>query len=194
VPFHLHKAVGLILVAAAARAEDLPPARLWGATNDVLVERAFIPSPQNRHGEVRLVRRGEAHVVQTLLYSTMLRRGLKGIRNKELAAWPAESPHHGDSVRYLELMKDAEARVLEKPGDGADRRARMLIEFISEGDRGFVATYAPEIRGERDHVEISSAEKIGGAVVSPEYVHRAMDLMMESAFKPGPDAASLNHN
>ena len=177
----------LLLAGSLASAAELPESVAWGSTNDVLIQRAFIPSANNRHGEVRLVRRGDVHVVQTLLYSVALKRGLNAIRSKESQAWPAGADYHADSQVYLALMEKAEEIVFAKPPSEDDPRRKLLIEFIDGGDRAYVALFSPRIEGTGDNVGIVAADLLGAEPVSPEYVRRAMDTMMASAFQAPSD-------
>lgn len=185
-PLHFRPAAILIAVAATcAAAQEIPPEFRWTATNDVVIQRAFIPSADNRHGEVRLIRRGDVHGVQTLLYSSQMRRGLKAIRNKELAAWPEGQPGAPDSTAYLSLLKQAEEKSLGNVGE--DGKARLLIEHLEGPDSGFVALYVPRLGGSGDEIRVESVEAVAASPVSRDYAARAMDLMMESAFKPQPE-------
>ena len=65
-------------IAAASAAEPLVPprfAKLLDAAHDAVLKSGFVPSPEQKVGEVRLIRRGDADVVQTLLYTKILARG-----------------------------------------------------------------------------------------------------------------------
>lgn len=174
-PLRLLQILFLTGVAALARAAEPD------ATQEFTIARAFIPSAQNRHGEVRLVRRGGEHAVQTLLCSAQLRRGIKAIRNKEQAAWPPDRPGHADSCHYLEGLKSAEERALQSPPDERGR-FRLLVECVSDGAAARVKLGLPKVEEAPDGFHVRSVEPIGEVDVSPEYAARAMDLMMESAF------------
>ncbi len=93
--------------AAAASAEPLVPPRLaplLDAAHDRILRRSFVPSEEQKVGELRLIRRGDSDVVQTLLYTKVLKRVVAEIRKKELASWPADQPGHEDAIRYVETI------------------------------------------------------------------------------------------
>ena len=128
--------VVLVVLGVECRAgEALPPAWL-DAEADRVTARADVPDPVRKLGEVRLVQRGDAVVVQTLLLTTALSRVVAEIRQKETANWPAGAPGHEDMERY--------AAAIERVADGlrdardpraADRRLRLLIELVAAPGR-----------------------------------------------------------
>ena len=80
-----------------------------------------------------MIRRGDADVVQTLLYSKILARVVAEIRKKELANWPADQPGHEDALRYVEMLAAVQKEIWNRmPRDeiGTDRRQKMGIEFV----------------------------------------------------------------
>src|SRR5690606_36409849 len=120
---------------AADAPENVPPAvaALIDPGKDVLFNRSYISRRETPLGEVRLLKRGEdAAVVQTLLYTSMLRRVVGEIGKKEKANWPSSQPGHEDSARYMDALTEAQ-RVLwsriprdEQKKDGL--RQNLLIE------------------------------------------------------------------
>jgi hypothetical protein len=81
---------------------------------------------------VRLVRRGDYDVVQTLLYTKVLSRVVAEIRKKELAGWP-DGPGHAESLRYVEALESVRRTIWNRmPRDSktADRRQKLWIEFV----------------------------------------------------------------
>jgi hypothetical protein len=183
----------LVLVAVLALAAPLAagspeisvdPRLLDGSTGRPLA-RAFIPSDKNVHGEVRLLERGDALCVQTLLYSSALRRGLRQMRRQELGAWPEGDEGYDDSTEYLENLERARARVLERFAEREDRtdsRQKMLIEFVLSDTAALYALYELEITGQPPDVAIRDKRPIVVRSASRYYVRRAMRLMLESAF------------
>ena len=131
----------LILCAAAARADRVVPARLapWlDASQDQLVRRAYVPSPERRVGEVRILRRGDATVVQTLLYSKVLSQVVAEIRKKELANWPGNA----DVADYLDALTRVQKTIWSRlPADQrvADRRQKLWVEFVLAPDAALIA-------------------------------------------------------
>ena len=71
---------------------------------DEIIERASIRARGRSHGEVRLVRRGPALVLQTLLVTRNLARVATQIRDNEAANWPEGSWGHAESRRYRDAL------------------------------------------------------------------------------------------
>ena len=152
-----------------------------------LVHKAYIPSPERIHGEVRLLRYNHEVCLQILLFSPSLRRGLRAMREKELHAWPANRPGFEDSSRYLEALDRARVQILrqfERRADTTDLRQKMLIElFLSANDSYYVLS-ALEIKEEKEGVAIDEKSPLVVATASHDYVQRAMALMAKEAFGP----------
>lgn len=99
-----------------------------------------VPDANRRVGVVRLLSRGNAVVVQTLLDTRLLSRAVAGIRAKERRAW---GDADAASASYLAALESALATVESRPADD-ERRRRLLIEFAAD-DRAaavFVGTFA----------------------------------------------------
>jgi hypothetical protein len=143
------------------------------------------------HGEVRLANRAGATVVQTLLFTNALRRGLQQIRKKELYHWPPDREGHEDSRLFLaELERGVDEVSKGVAGDPEDdRRKKLLIEVALSQDSAFFALYEPEI-GERDgQVTIESVRPLAVHEVSRAYAARAQRLMAANAFDLTEDEA-----
>jgi hypothetical protein len=183
-------ALALLVCTAAARADDIVPERLaprLDASADRRLERAYVPSPARRAGEVRLLRRGDASVVQTLLYSKLLRRVIGEIRKKELANWPG-SP---DAAAYLAALSQAQQTIwrrLPKDRHLPDRRQKLWIEFILAPDAAVVGIGAFEMDEKDGEVLVVRREPLAVLEPSREYVRRNQRLIAADAF-PGEDAA-----
>jgi hypothetical protein len=156
---------------------------------DEVVCRTFIPTAERPHGEVRLVRRDGAVVVQTLLYTPSLRRGLQKIRQREEANWPPERDGHADSQKYLEVLaqgKTASLAAFDGRSDKEDRHQRLLIEVLDDGRSARVDTSLPELKGATDAIEIGVVRPVATSPVSAEYARAAMEIILQSAFhRPG---------
>jgi len=187
--------------APPARASDPDPAqlhaRLLDGSSDRVLRRAAIPSERNYHGEARLIERGDAVVLQTLLDSARLRRGVQRMRKEELYRWPQGEPGAEDSARYLEDLEQSKDRVVEAfetRSDRGDRRMRMLIELVLAPEASFYAFYEVELADESEshasHAEaprLLSKEAIVVRDASRTYLERALRLQSEAAFEGGLD-------
>lgn len=174
--------VAVLALATAARADR---AVLLDVGKDVLLERAFVPSAQRPQGEVRIIRRGGHAVVQTLLYTRVLKRVLAAISDKERRNWPAGSAGHADMERYvaaLEAFRLAAAKRTGQPAGGDDRQVRALIEFVDVPGAPFVAIGGVDIEGSGEAVRIRGRAAPAVLDFSPHYVQRNMRLIVADAF------------
>ncbi|MBP2675398.1 MAG: hypothetical protein H6Q84_2238 [Deltaproteobacteria bacterium] len=139
-------------VPAAADGKPKPEyTRLLDGSRDEVVRAEFVPSEEQPVGEVRLVRRGGAVVMQTVLYTALLKRVVAEIRKKETAAWPPARPGHSDAMKYVEAVQSSQAGIQERfrsREDRGDRRQRMLIEFILSEKASIVAIAEPALAEE----------------------------------------------
>jgi len=161
------------------------------AADDVLLRHIVVPSPQQPVGEVRLLRRGETDVVETLLVTKVLRRVVGEIRKKELANWPPGHPHHEVALRYADALAAAQAQIWErvpKFDRGADPRQRLSIEFVV-GERVSYVDLA-EFEAESDHVPrtVTTRRPIVHLDLPRAYVQRNMRLIVADSFELSSDA------
>ncbi len=183
--FHLPALCIAALTCSPVPAAEAPPALGLSGSGDVSVCRAFIPSAERRHGEVRLVRRGGTASVQTLLYSPALRRGLQKIRQAENAHWPPDRAGYDDSQLYLGVLEKGKAAALDAFAGRADQddpRQNLLIEVTQDGDRAWVGASLPEYSSGGDDVEIRSVRPVASSPVSADYARAAMENILRSAF------------
>ena len=151
--------------------------------DDSLIARTFIPSSNNVHGEVRLLKRGDGCCVQTLLYSKFLRRGLFELEKKEREAWPGNFVCHDASTNYLGCLKTARDQVLDAPGSADSNRVyRMMIEFEQRPDFAGFSVYALDLEGEPEQLRVVNPVRISGSEAHPFYISRAMQIMAIQSF------------
>lgn len=147
--------------------------------------RAFIPSSNNVHGEVRLLKRGDTACVQTLLYSKYLRRGLHEMAKQERLAWPVGWPCAGASSNYLADLDMVKTAVL---GDAAPATnevpevQRMLIEFTFSPTGTGHTVGDPDLAGPPEALAVAHTRLRQTREAPPYYVSRAMWLMSRRAF------------
>jgi len=186
--------LALLLLACALTAASAPvvPPRLapWlDTSSDQLIQKTFVPSPAQRVGEVRILRRGDATVVETLLYSKVPSRVIAEIRKKELANWPGSA----DVAAYLEALsrvqKTVESR-LPGEGRGVDRRQKIWIDFVLAPQAAFIAIGSFESDLKSGALEVVSRETLAVLEPSREYVERNQRLIAADSFHVD-DAATL---
>ena len=181
----------LIAFAAIAAGEPVVPPKLapWLDTaHDQLVQRAFVPDPAQRVGEVRILRRGEATVVETLIYTKVGSRVVGEIRKKENANWPG-SP---DVAAYLDALSQVQKTVARRlPTDrAADRLQKIWIDFVVAPPAAFIAIGAFESTVEDGQVKVVSREPLAVVQPSRDYVERNQRLIAADSFHVE-DAATL---
>jgi hypothetical protein len=167
------------LIAVSAAAAD--PARdfssLVDSSRDEVVRVALVPSEEDPHAEVRLVRRGAAAVMQTLIVSRLLKRVVGQIHEKETSLWPPERKGHKDAARYVDALERAYRTVegrFRKQETRGDRRRKMLIEFILSGETAIVAFLDPDIEGDFGGFRIGRRELLEILPLSRHYVRENM--------------------
>jgi len=178
----------IALGASPGIARPAGSARLYDGSPDIVVLRAFVPSEDRPQGEVRLIRRGEAVVMQTVLYTRFLKRVVEEIRKKELASWPGDREGHEDARKYIEAVQKARNRILERFAartNRGDRLQKMLIEFILSDDASIVAIFEPVLEDGNGDVRIVSKRPIVVLDLSRTYVRGNIYEIAWDALKLG---------
>ena len=156
-------------------------AKLDDATSDKVHTKTIVPDPARKVGEVRLVSRGDAVVVQTLLATKLLTRVIAEIGQKEAHNWPnpAES-----SASYMAALRDADEKLKQREAaaTSTDRRRRLLIEFAaSAGEEAvFVGTFGSN--GEIGALEVTARELFTTLHPPRDYVLRQIRLILADSF------------
>jgi hypothetical protein len=181
-----------LAAASPARAQEVVPARLapWlDASNDRIVERAWVPSAAKKVGEVRIVKRGAAIVAETLLYTKVLSRVVGEIRKKELANWPGSA----DAARYVAALEQAQKLIWSRLPTNerlADRRQKLWIDFVVAPDAAFVALGAFTLTESHGEVRVLEREPLALLEFEPAYVRRNLLLITADAFQLDEAAAA----
>lgn len=160
---------------SALAAGDTPEkyARLLDRERDTVVRRDFVPNKTFTQGEVRLIRRDGAAVMQTVLYSSFLKYVVGEIGKKESSSWPPGREGHDDSVKYIDAVRNAQSRIedrFKKRTDRRDGRRKMLIEFILTDKESIVAICEPELSEGKGDLRIVSAVPMTFLDLSRRYV------------------------
>ena len=175
----------------------LLPAVALAAQKDAeqLIQYAQVPAGPPYQGEVRLLRRDSALVVQTLLNSKVMHRVVGTIRKKESQEWPEDQAGSADSRRYAEelvrayqLIRDR-AKDKQKPGD-RERHLQLMIEFVLDEHRSYVALYAPTLTLEGERLVLHKKELMKKLPLSRTYVNKNMQLIIQDSFQIEADKAA----
>lgn len=170
-------AVACLAPAPRALAEATP-----AALSEQILARAPVPDAQRRVGEVLLIRRGAADVVETRLDTTLLRRVVAEIGSKEAANWPADTPGGVASARYVAALEQAVETLAPRPPAGsrqrrARRSVRLFIAFTLDDDtaRVTIGRFAPAADG----IERTPLTTLD---LPPDYVRENMRLIVADSF------------
>jgi hypothetical protein len=160
-------------------------AALLATADDEVVARTTLP---HAVGEVRIVRRGAAAVVQTRLRTILLGDATAEIREKELANWPVGTPGAEPATRFARALAVVGERLEDRPrpaDPGADRRHSLLIEFVAAPDGELVAIGEYAIGG-RDPARLVRLEPVTLLELDRDYVRRNMRLIVAGSFSASP--------
>jgi hypothetical protein len=164
---------------AVARGATADPAAPPDNGQDVVVDRAFVPSQTRPQGEVRLVRRGGQVVVQTILYTRVLKRVLSNIAGKERRNWPAGAEGHADAERYLAALEEHR----KAAAAASDRRTTMIIEFVDTGESTIVTLGGVDLEEGGETIRVVRRRTPVVLKPSATYVRRNMRFIVADAFQ-----------
>ncbi|HXC49561.1 MAG TPA: hypothetical protein VN634_01635 [Candidatus Limnocylindrales bacterium] len=182
-----------VLLAAVATAST----NLNDASSDKIEASTIVPDPVRRVGEVRLLARGDAVVVQTLLSTKVLSRVLAEIAKKEEHNWPTAqkladsdaAPVASGTTEYLAALDAARQRLeaSASDSDSPERRRRVLIEFAaSANDQAvFVGTF--QAAGDVGHLDLKSREIFSTLALPRAYILREIRLILADSFDVAED-------
>ena len=136
-------------------------AKMLDEQGDVILQRAVVPSTEKPQGEVQLIRRGKFLVVQTLLASSVLKRVISVIDDKEQRNWPETRDGYLASRQYRdELFRASEQawEIFRQRKNIAETRQFLAIEFIVGPDRDIIALSAPTIDGDYGNMRLTAKQ------------------------------------
>ena len=161
---------------------------------DTLLRRAPVPDKPPYQGEVRLLRRDSALVMQTVLNSKVLRQVVAAISKKELKEWPEDRDGWLDSRRYTDQLFLAYEAVRNRAKDRTDRDDRhlgLLIEFVLDERHSTVAFYLPTVARVDEHFTIEKRELLHKLKTSRTYLINNMLAIARDSFQ-GADRDIMN--
>ena len=164
----------------------VPLPRAYAAAPTTLAS-ARVPDAKKPQGEVRLLLRDDAVVVQTLLHSKILKRVLGVIAHKEKRFWH-EKPGQEDSNQYVAALSrsyDAVHARFKTREDRDNRYQDLLIEFVVTKDRAWLEIARPTVHLNAGAFEILRSEPMERLVPARSYV-------IASLFEIGRDALGLS--
>lgn len=160
------------------------------ATPAIVVDRVVattpVPDAVRKVGDTRLLARGDAVVVQTLLSTKMMSRVVAEIRIKEEKNWPDGQPGADARVAYIDALTAArdvlEKRVPVGP-EWIDRRQRLLIEFAADPVHASFTIGTFEEVPRPDQPGPATREVFTHQEVSRDYVLHSIRLIVADSFR-----------
>ncbi len=155
------------------------------AGTETLIWRASIPAEPPYQGEVRLIRRDSALVLQTIINSKVLRHVVAAIQKKELSDWPEDREGWIDSRRYSDELYQAyeSIQVRAKRRQRSDRYLNLLIEFVLQERHSFVALYEPTLVKSGDQFSIQEKEVLKKMNTSRAYIYNNLQEIARDSFQ-----------
>jgi len=155
------------------------------ASTETLIWRAPIPAEPPYQGEVRLLRRDSALVMQTILNSKVLRHVVAAIQKKEFSDWPEDRDGWIDSRRYSdELYRAYESiQARAKRRKSSDRYLNLLIEFVLQERHSFVALYEPTLSKSGDQFSVQEKEVLKKMNTSRTYIYKNLQEIARDSFQ-----------
>jgi len=153
------------------------------ASEDVVLERAVVPSAKRPQGEVRLVGRDGRVVVQTVLHSKVLRRVAGAIAKKEQSNWPSGREGSEDAARYVTLLADMAKQIQQQDRTDEGRRRSMCIEYTDTHDEVRVTFTGARVEtGPEGLALVAQTDPRHVIEPSTEYYERNRLLIVADAF------------
>lgn len=134
---------------------------------------ASVPRDGKPRGEVRLFLRDKQVVLQTLLYSRVLKRVLGAIAKKEERFW-REKPEAADSQLYIAALGRSFEQVWQEfkaRENKSERRQGLMIEFrLGEKGSGLLQIARPELSGEPGTLTLGRSRPLATLQPSRSYL------------------------
>lgn len=169
---------------------QLVPVSSFAAQKDPeqLIRITPVPAEPPYQGEVRLIHRDSALVVQTLLNSKVMQHVVGAIQKKELNNWPEGREGAIDSRRYTEELSKAHRTIRSRAEEG-QRHLQLMIEFVLDGQQSYVTLYAPTMTQKGDRLVLQKKEPLKKLPLSRSYVYKNMLFIIQESFQLEVDKA-----
>jgi hypothetical protein len=176
----------LMIVNAALASEDRTAAP---APQERIVQWAPLHGGGNLIGEVRLLRRGDQRIVETILVTGLLRRVVGEIRDKEVANWPPDHSGHADALTYIDALEEARSelarqarRLPDEKDPERDHRLKLSIEFSSSPSAASVTLWDVDVERDGNAFRVTDRRELRRVAVGRDYIDRNMRLIIADSF------------
>lgn len=180
--------LALVTLAIAAGASAVP-SPLLDRSADVVVQSVAVPSPERRVGEVRVIKRHDGMVVQTLLATKILKRVVAEIRKKEELNWPEGNDRRSDMQLYAGALDEVQdiiwKETMRSNAGSADRgpyEQRMFLEFAADASSSVVILGSFDATQNAGTLTLSQMQALRTLDLSSPYVRRNMILIVADSF------------
>jgi len=163
-----------------------------GGVSERVIRRTVVPSAEDPHGEVQVLRRGDQVVVRTLLDSPILKRVVAAIDGKEEKRWPPDSDGFVESQRYRDALFAATDLVWKKFRERENREEKnqtLGIDFIKAPDKMTVVLFHPRLAGDFGSLRVLDSEMLASWRSRGPYVPENMIAIVHDSFGLDADEA-----
>jgi hypothetical protein len=117
-----------------------------------------------------------------------MQRVVRAINKKELRDWPEGREGANDSRRYQEELVNVH-QVIRSRTSEEQRYLQLMIEFVLDGQKSYVALYAPTLTEEGDRLVLHKKELLKKLPLSRMYVYKNIQFILQDNFQLEPDEA-----
>jgi hypothetical protein len=152
---------------------------------DLIVQRATVPSVEQPQGEVQLIQRRDLLVVQTLLSSRVLKKVAAAIDAKESRNWPEAQQGYIESLRYRdELFRATEEswEAFRQRSDRSQDRQTLAIEFILGPKISLIALSLPHLSVDKGNLLLIDKRLLKIWRSNEDYVRENMFEIVKNSF------------
>jgi len=160
------------------------------------IARKYIPDPDTRLGEVRVVAEADGLRVRTLLYSNLLKRVVAEIEIKSEAGWPEGSRYRAESRRYVADLTAAREEVWSRWRDLTNRSRlettqTLLIDFTVTSARTAIDIGIPTLERVDGEYSVTAVESFTTSEYAPGFVRaETMRILADQFPDTTPDLAA----
>jgi hypothetical protein len=166
-----------LLGVAPAHAEDETP-----SVATQIMARAYVPNRTIPQGEVRLVQRDGAAVVQSVLHTRFGKLAKKRITDKELKNWG----DHRDATSYISAVEDA-FNEYEKCRSAEGNQMALVIDFVDGPVSARVEFSFVHVSREKHGFDIRPSTIWRSLPVTRDYLRKDQEYILADAFQEDSD-------
>ncbi len=178
-----------VVLLFSLHAAFLPPRSAWAMRE--IAYRCTVFAADAPIGEVRVVQRDGAVVLQTLLQTVLMRRVVAEIRKKEEANWPSDRPGSESSQRYVAALERVQRLLWQQRARstrGPNPPQRLAIEFVQGTREAWVGLGTFELQGNPTEFNLSALRLLERLDLDRRYIGENIRLILADACHLDQDA------